>query len=61
MTIGTSGVLALVGIGALVLGILALVQGPTFELTLVAILAVGAAELLAGSAMLGRLVVARRR
>lgn len=58
--IGTSGVLALVGIGALVLGILALVQGPTFELSLIAILAVGAAELFGGSAMLGRLVVARR-
>lgn len=58
--IGTSGVLSLVGIGALVLGILALVQGPTLELSMVAILAVGAAELLGGSAMLGRLVVARR-
>lgn len=52
---GTAGILSLVGIGALVLGILALADvGEWPELTLIALLSVGAAEVLGGSAVLGR-------
>lgn len=57
----TSGVLMLVGIGAVVLGILALVgAAPTLVLTLAALVAIGAAELLGGSSMLGRLTIGLR-
>jgi len=59
---GASGLLSLVGVGAIVLGILALSQtGPAGILTLVALLAVGMAEIIGASTMLSRLTVGSRR
>jgi hypothetical protein len=63
---GASGILALVGLGAVVLGILALVatappaSATASTLVLVAVLAIGAAELLGGSSILGRIAVGAR-
>ena len=60
------GILALVGLGAVVLRILALIptNGPpgsvSGTLILVAILGVGVAELLGGSAVLGRIAAGAR-
>lgn len=52
---GTSGAMVLAGLGAIVLGILALVGiGPVYTLVLVALLAVGGALLLGGSALTAR-------
>lgn len=52
---GASGAMALVGIGAAVLGILALIHvGPPLTLVLVAMLAIGGALFLGGSALTAR-------
>jgi len=52
----SGGVMVIVGIGAAVLGVLALVGvGPVLTLTLVALLAIGAALLFAGGALTARL------
>lgn len=60
---GLSGFSALAGIAAVVLGILALVgQGPTpLSLPLIAVLVLGAANLVGGSATLGTLAVGNSR
>lgn len=53
----SGGIMVLVGVGASVLGILALLDvGPVLTLTLVALLAIGAALLFAGGALTARLV-----
>jgi len=58
---GATGLLSIVGIGAIVLGILALTRtGPARVMTLVALLAVASAEVIGGSAMLGRLTAGHR-
>jgi hypothetical protein len=56
-----SGTQALVGVGAIVLGILALVGFDPLVLTLVALLALGAAVLLSGATISGRMASLIRR
>lgn len=52
---GSSGAMVLAGVGAIVLGILALINvGPPFTLVMVSILAIGAAVFLGGSALTAR-------
>ncbi len=55
-----SGIDTLVGIGAVVLGVIALAGGPAATLTLIALLALGAAVLLSGSAVGGRMLSVTR-
>jgi hypothetical protein len=57
----TAAAQALVGAGAVVLGILALLGFVPWTLVLVATLAVGGAAFLTGSALLGRMMVLFRR
>jgi hypothetical protein len=60
-TMAAAGTQALAGIGAIVLGILALVGLDPLVLTLVALLVLGAAVILAGSAITGRMSTLMRR
>lgn len=58
---GSGGIMVLVGVGAAVLGILALLNvGPIVRLTLVAMLSIGASLLLGGGALTARFVHALR-
>jgi hypothetical protein len=56
ITMAASGTQVLVGVGAIVLGILALVGGDSLVLSLVGLLAIGASILLAGSAVSTRMM-----
>jgi hypothetical protein len=60
-TMAASGTQALVGIGAIVLGIIALVGIDPVVVTLVALLVLGAAVLMSGAAISGRMLGAIRR